>query len=519
MVDDDNFIISEWFNAAHSKLNVYDDEFAYMDKLPVALSNQSGKHKNSNTVDINKISDQSSRSRQPEPCNTIDLTVKSAEEAPTPTFCFVCNYPDPEYMSTNLVQSAPSVPVCSVNCESVYLAREGYTAPETSRKRQRRENEPKTLSTALITNARSWWMGALSFYDFIYQRHGMWHCYTMGCNQPKVDDCLQQYWTWNVYRLLDRSTAYLRKHVVILQKTRKQLSLREVLWMAVVFRFCNNLENIDTLGGIPATEEFDRFKVKVLEKGIQTIERGWYTDGSITMTDFLDVIQAFLKDLDVLAARIGSCTSVEEAFRVLSEFQNNALGACTCWQVIADLLTFELLTRIEDTNDFVWLSEDAKASLVHIYGKHRARSSHLVDLAKTLQKRQVQGFKALNVTFPYFQGQKLDLIDIAHALHGFNQYRSIKQYEQAKAEGTAHAIPRLYNSRSYFLDAESCSICSNSENDEALVLCDLCHRIFHKYCINLSVLPLASWICTSCTSLYGYPNEGEIAGKEVIEVD
>lgn len=289
--------------------------------------------------------------------------------------------------------------------------------------------------------------------------------------------------------------------------------------MAVVFRFCNNLEIIDMLGGIPVPEDFDRFKVNAAKLKTGTMERGWYTDASITLTEFFNVLQAFHNELDVVTARIEYCISVEQAFQALSDFQNDALGPCTCWQVIADLFALNQLSRFDDTNEFVWLSEDAKASLVHIYGKHRARPTQLIDLAKILQKRQAQGFKALNVTFPYFQSQKLDLIDIAHALHGFHRYRTIKRYEQAKAEGIVSAVPQLYSSRSYFLDAESCSICFKSENDEALILCDLCHRVFHKYCINLKVLPLASWICHSCTRLSGSRNEGEITGKEVIVVD
>lgn len=125
--------------------------------------------------------------------------------------CYVCSRANPEYMSTNKVKGAPSVAVCSVECEGKYLAMRKKaqaageeTAPSTpparssSASRSKRskhdeeENEasdPKRLRRSLNfledhllgndeTNSyKSWWLGALTFYDFVYQRHGMWHRY------------------------------------------------------------------------------------------------------------------------------------------------------------------------------------------------------------------------------------------------------------------------------------------------------------------------------------------------------
>jgi hypothetical protein len=39
-----------------------------------------------------------------------------------------------------------------------------------------------------------------------------------------------------------------------------RLSLREVLWMTVVFRYCNKLETFDKLKGIPSSDAFAPFK-------------------------------------------------------------------------------------------------------------------------------------------------------------------------------------------------------------------------------------------------------------------
>ena len=49
-----------------------------------------------------------------------------------PVRCFMCHTLDPEYLSTNAVKTAPPVPVCSLECESSYLSKKGWTAKRKS---------------------------------------------------------------------------------------------------------------------------------------------------------------------------------------------------------------------------------------------------------------------------------------------------------------------------------------------------------------------------------------------------
>lgn len=110
--------------------------------------------------------------------------------------CYVCHVPNPEYMSTNAVKWAPSVPVCGVDCESEFL--KGYKKKDSkanaSAKRQATSNgnddteakrprrplsflDDQLLESEDVKGYKSWWLGALAFYNFVYQRHGMWHQY------------------------------------------------------------------------------------------------------------------------------------------------------------------------------------------------------------------------------------------------------------------------------------------------------------------------------------------------------
>lgn len=182
---------------------------------------------------------------------------RSYEMLDGPPECYVCARSNPEFMSTNKVKGAPSVAVCGVDCEARYLAMckkkaqatsadaapstpppRGSSAGSRSKRAKRDEveadtfSDPKRLRRSLNfledhligndeTNSyKSWWLGALTFYDFVYQRHGMWHRYCWRCalagdcdrriadvprwclvcrsysidnNVPRVDQCLVKY--------------------------------------------------------------------------------------------------------------------------------------------------------------------------------------------------------------------------------------------------------------------------------------------------------------------------------------
>ncbi|TMW63384.1 hypothetical protein Poli38472_002325 [Pythium oligandrum] len=499
----------------------------------------------------------------------VDAAVVAEEAVPIPlhvesTYCHVCHAPNPEYLSTNTVKGAPSVPVCSLECESEYLKQKGWQANNksggkyvdlttatsndvtTSAKKSKRKEtvaedapeEDRTskrprrsfsflddhmLESEESNGYKSWWLGAMAFYDFVYQRHGMWHSYTMSNNEPHVDPALIKYWTCNTYRELDRSTAYLRKYALRWQQAHQgRLSLREVLWMAVVFRYCNKLETFDKANGIPSSDGFVAFKKRLTTMSKRKEGNALFAGRrDLDVTRYLEVLEEFLENIDSCTFDVMKCTRTYEVFEELRKFRNNALGSFTCWQVVCDLVELNMFGEDFDAEDFVWLSLDAKKSLVQIFGKRRARPPEYVSLAKLLQQRQTQGFKALGVRFPYFMSQKLSLKNIGHSLHGFQVYRNIKLLQQSQFHkhepGTT--TPVVYSSRSYLMDSESCEICSLAENEDEQVLCDTCNRLFHLECVNMTELPPASWVCTACKKLVNLPEEGAISGPDVISID
>ncbi|CAI5745544.1 unnamed protein product [Peronospora destructor] len=493
--------------------------------------------------------------------STNDAGVMSSSSTTT-TQCFVCHMPNPEYMSTNTVKKAPPVPVCSVGCEANYLEMKGMRPSGDSknmdpnrcfmcqaanpeflissrgsvtpvcskecekalfrRKKQRMiadgddsvlikrsdgdSVEPAKrlrrtltfLGDQLLDSSdgkgyKSWWLGALTFYDFAYQRHGMWHSYSISNDVPRVDQCLIKFATCNIYRELDRSTAY-----------------------------CNKLETFYKLKGIPSSDDFPHFKKRLLAMAKRTDASSILAgDRELTVDTYLEALETFLQNIDETTVSMKKCSTSEAIFDVLRKFQDNVLGSFTCWQVVCDLMELHMLAEDFITDEFVWLTLDARKSLVQIFGKSRARPSEYVALARLLQQRQLQGFKALQVTFPFFMDQKLNLKNIGHALHSFQVYRNMKllEHKQTHKQEPGTSQPAVYSSRTYMMDSENCEVCSHPDNENELVLCDMCQRMFHKYCINMKKLPPASWVCTACKTLQNYPHEGLVVEQEVISIE
>ena len=125
-----------------------------------------------------------------------------------PNRCFMCQASNPEF----LISSRGSVtPVCSKECEKALFRRKKQRMiaddDDDENMLTKRSNgnsaEPAKrlrrtltfLGDQLLDSSdgkgyKSWWLGALTFYDFVYQRHGMWHSYSISNDVPRVDQCL-----------------------------------------------------------------------------------------------------------------------------------------------------------------------------------------------------------------------------------------------------------------------------------------------------------------------------------------
>jgi mono/diheme cytochrome c family protein len=140
--------------------------------------------------------------------------MRPSGDARDPNHCFICHAANPEFTTSNN-KRATVVPVCSKECEEAYLRRKKQRLSSddgaaTSVKRvkgnkaepARQRRTLNFLNDQLLDSSdgkgyKSWWLGALTFYDFVYQRHGMWHSYSISNDVPRVDPCLIKFGTFS----------------------------------------------------------------------------------------------------------------------------------------------------------------------------------------------------------------------------------------------------------------------------------------------------------------------------------
>lgn len=47
-------------------------------------------------------------------------------------------------------------------------------------------------------------------------------------------------------------------------------------------------------------------------------------------------------------------------------------------------------------------------------------------------------------------------------------------------------------------DTEPCQICQEDDNEDVLMYCDHCNKLYHSYCVGLQEVPVGHWFCDNC---------------------
>ncbi len=47
-------------------------------------------------------------------------------------------------------------------------------------------------------------------------------------------------------------------------------------------------------------------------------------------------------------------------------------------------------------------------------------------------------------------------------------------------------------------DTEPCQICEEDDNEDVLMYCDHCNKLYHSYCVGLQEVPVGHWFCDNC---------------------
>lgn len=64
-------------------------------------------------------------------------------------------------------------------------------------------------------------------------------------------------------------------------------------------------------------------------------------------------------------------------------------------------------------------------------------------------------------------------------------------------------------------DSQPCQICREDDNEDVLMYCDSCNKLYHTYCVGLQEVPMAHWFCEQCQEIQvhhrplGYGNHAQ----------
>jgi hypothetical protein len=152
-------------------------------------------------------------------------------------------------------------------------------------------------------------------------------------------------------------------------------------------------------------------------------------------------------------------------------------------------------------------SNERVAGLEIIFGSAKCRQEGHLVLAQGLVRSQTHYYdEILHVIFPYWNGRKLGIKEIEHALCEYAKFHRLVVATANSTTSTKAATVALYQSRSALDDDQNCVVCRvdarNDDDDNILFLCDTCNRPHCRdCCVAVNRLPDPReifWNCPRC---------------------
>mmetsp|Transcript_17451 Transcript_17451/g.40611 ORF Transcript_17451/g.40611 Transcript_17451/m.40611 type:complete len:841 (+) Transcript_17451:85-2607(+) len=346
----------------------------------------------------------------------------------------------------------------------------------------------------------------LNFFRLMHERQSMWVrrnrneliVTESGERVLSTDPILTYYHFCNVYRELDRGTAYFHSHVLNMRYASSEkgedsswdekLWLETVLWASYVYRQVNRIETFQALGGIPDIDEIEKFGHRA-ESHAQTVVFFTGAHQTTNVSNLLMRLRTYqgedgVKVFRNTASKLYSAQSVKEAINILQSLKG--IGVFFAWQIVCDLRESQCLHHLK-SDDYCQLGPGAKKGLDAILGC--GRKDYLQE-AQKLVGIQEEAYRQLGLQFPYWQPRKLSIKEIEHFLCEMSKYDSID------SDGTG----RSYKTRSRMDVKTPCPVCNTDKSESR---CDTCFTFFCTECSPKGTESHASFLCTWCVKFNG----------------
>lgn len=257
------------------------------------------------------------------------------------------------------------------------------------------------------------------FWRYMCERQTIYDRRASGAEPPWTDDeTLRKYHFTNVYRELDKGTAYFHA------QRAGMTSPEEILWSSIIYRTVNRLDAFHGFGGIPnlnagAADNWLRFLDDWRADGKRIFTKRHQTRG---LPGYHKLVGELLDSVTLLWRDVWVSATPEPVVVTLKD-SVFGLGSFFAYQVYLDLLEAGLLEHVEgahryavlglgSTNALKWMYEGADPeTLGRNEGVKLAVATHpgRLALVQNMTNYQEEAFADLGLAFPYHEIPSRDL--------------------------------------------------------------------------------------------------------------
>ena len=265
------------------------------------------------------------------------------------------------------------------------------------------------------------------YWYFASERQNIFWKKLNGESAPWTDDViLQEYKFCNSYRVNDRVSQYLLKHVIY---NGKQYSACDMLFRIVLFKLFNKESTWELLLNAFGDITLDTFSIdkysKVLEDARSKGEK-IYNDAYISCANkafghnrkhdnHLALLNKMFNE-DKIQDEIIKCKSMEEAFHIIKSYP--LLGNFMAYQLVTDINYSEVVTWRED--EFTVAGPGSLRGIKKCFIDKGNKSNE--DIIRYMYLHQEEEFKRLNLNFKRIGDRPLQLIDCQNIFCELDKY-------------------------------------------------------------------------------------------------
>lgn len=263
--------------------------------------------------------------------------------------------------------------------------------------------------------------------EFMEERHNIWENRNLGLEWPWTqDEILQTYKFTNVYRELDKTTAWFRENI------RDEMARNpDVVFATVVYRWFNLIEVGEVIrpyitGGLFGWDKKKIHELLTMHWRKNPIVNGAYIirspEGYSKLDGILELIDQFIELYPGILLDLGCCTSLQKAHQVFLRIP--LIGQFMAYEIVSDLRWTSLLWSADDILTWANPGPGARRGLARHYGTWPKLATDNKRCVAQMQEILKEAKEIWPTRWP-----DLEMREIEHSLCEYDKYRRVIQGE------------------------------------------------------------------------------------------